>query len=410
MKAVINANVFDGIHDRLIRNAAIVIEDNLIREITQQPVSSDQFETVIDAGGRTVIPGLIDAHCHISMPLYQEASRVDEDVVGGVVIAKELLAHGFTTIRDAGGITYGIKQAIDRGIIEGPRIFPSNAAISQTCGHSDFRMSKAEYRISDGVYASGTLMTRRGVLADGEAEVLRAVREQFFLGASQIKIMAGGGVFSPVDPIQTTQFTLKEMKTVVEAAADYGTYVMAHLYTSKSIGRALDAGVKSLEHAQLMDEETARRIADAGAFVCVSPNFSSDTLAAFCDSPIRRPKYEMVKEGEERQADLINKYGITILYGTDCLGRYLEDIPRFTERFGSFKTLKAATGNYYEISKLTTYQNPYPLGKVGVLETGSFADFLIIEGNPLQDANILTNVDNIKVIVKDAVIYKNLLH
>ena len=409
MKAVIHANVFDGNNDRLINNATIVIENNLVKEITQEAVSTDGFENVIDAGGRTVIPGLIDAHTHVSSPKYRDADRVDEAVVGGVVNAKFLLQHGFTSVRDAGGITYGLKQGIDRGIIEGPRIFPSNSPISQTTGHSDARTSKAEFRITDGIYASGRLMSRRGALADGEAEVLRATREQFFLGASQIKIMAGGGVASSNDPIQTVQFSLNEMKAIVGAAKDYGTYVMAHLYTTEAINRALDAGVRSLEHAQLVDEETAKRVADSGAYICACPNFAEKPPAFIWDSPIRRPKYELVKTGEDRQAELINKYNIKLLYGTDGVGRQLEDIPRFVERFGSFKTLKAATGTFNEIVKLTTYQNPYPLGKVGVLEEGSFADFLVIEGNPLEDANILTDVDNIKVIAKDGVVYKNTL-
>lgn len=407
--AVTNANVFDGRNSALKEHATIIIEGNLVKEITQQPVAEDGFEKIIDAGGRTVIPGLTDSHTHVSGAKYRGADRVDEQIVGGVVNAKELLLRGFTTVRDAGGITFGIKQGIDRGIIDGPRIYPSNAFISQTCGHGDGRNSKAEYRISDGIYASGTLMSQRSAIVDGTAEVLRAVREQFFLGASQIKIMAGGGVASSNDPIQTVQFTAKEMKAAVRAAADYGSYVMAHLYTAEAIKRAAKAGVKSFEHGQLLDEEGARILADQGAFIDPCPNFKEKPPAFIWDSPIRRPKYELVKTGEQTQAELINRFDLKLLYGTDDVSRQLEDFAHYGERFGSFHTLVAATGNVNDLIKLTTYQNPYPQGKIGVLEEGAFADLLLIDGNPIEDITVLSDENNIRLIMKDAKLYKNTL-
>ncbi len=226
-----NANVFDGKHAELRQNASIVIEDKLIKEIVGGTLPEDRFAAVYDAGNQTVIPGLTDAHVHLSItgPSLSDGWRIDEKAVRSVRFAKEMLLRGFTTVRDAGGITYGLKKNIDNGFLEGPRILPSNAMISQTSGHGDIRASHAEERIMDGIYASADLNSKISVIADGADEVLRAVREQLFLGASQIKLMAGGGFSSAYDPIPTVQFTLEEMKAAVAAAADYGTYVMAHL-------------------------------------------------------------------------------------------------------------------------------------------------------------------------------------
>ncbi len=316
-------------------------------------------------------------------------------------------------------MTYGIKQGIDDGTIVGPRIYPSNAYISQTAGHGDLRLGRTEYRITDGIFASGQLgPNSRSYIADGPAEMLRAVREQLFLGASQIKIMAGGGCASQYDPIQTIQFTLEEMKAAVQAAADYGTYVMAHLYTNESMQRAAEAGVKSFEHGQRLDEETARIIRDKGIFIDPCPNFRPHTAEQdknpdFAD-PKRQKKGEYVRSGVAQQTELINKYSLNLLFGTDyvegltCGIKQSQDLESYQERFGSFKGLYAATGAFNELVKLTTYQNPYPDGKIGVLEKGSYADLLVVDGNPVENLSLLSDPHkNIKLIMKDGVIYKN---
>lgn len=418
MKAIINANVFDGKNKKLKENATIIIDKNIIKEITNDNISLENFEEVIDAGNRTVIPGLIDNHVHIATASnIRGEARVDEEVVHGVRTARDILLRGFTTVRDAGGVIYGIKKGIDEGIIDGPRIFPSNAYISQTCGHGDLRSSRADYRVTDGLYTSAKIMGGRTYIADGVSEMLRAVREQLFLGASQIKIMAGGGVASIYDPIGTIQFTYEEMKAAVDAAADYGTYVMAHLYTNESMQRAARAGVKSFEHGQLLDEETAKIIQDKGIFINPCPNFKSEEeeKTSF-DDPIRRQKGLLIRKGVEKQTELINKYELKLLFGTDyvegltCGIKQSQDLSSYKEKFGSYKGLVSATGNANEIIKLTTYQNPYPEGKIGVLEEGAFADLLIVEGNPVEDLDILADPDrNIKLIMKNAGIYKNTL-
>ncbi len=412
-----NASVFDGKHFDLIKDANIIIEKNLIREITGGSIPECNFDKVIDAKGRTVIPGLTDAHVHLYFngQGVTDTMRVDEKAVRSVRFAKDMLLRGFTTVRDAGGVVYGLKTNIDNGYLDGPRIFPSNAFISQTSGHGDTRAGRGEERILDGIYSSVSINSKGTVLADGVPEILRAVREQLFLGASQIKIMAGGGAASAYDPIQTVQFTLEEMRAAVEAAYDYGTYVMAHLYTAASMQRAAQAGVKSFEHATVMDEESAKMIAANGIWVTPGPQCGREIReGAFPEAKLK--KIQFIRRGEALTTELINKYDIPIVFGTDAFGdpvrvdaHQLDDFRFFKKRFGSFKGIVAATGNIYEQIKLTTYQNPYPEGKIGVLEEGSFADLLIIEGNPVEDLDILADRNNIKLIMKNAVVYKDTL-
>jgi imidazolonepropionase-like amidohydrolase len=412
-----NANVFDGKHAALQENVNIIIEHNLVKEIVGGSISEDDFEAVYDAGNHTVIPGLTDAHVHLSITGDKLADgwRIDEIAVRSVRFAKEMLLRGFTTVRDAGGITFGLKKNIDNGYLAGPRILPCNSMISQTSGHGDIRANHAEERISDRLYSSADLNSKLSVLADGVDEVTRAVRDQLFLGASQIKIMAGGGFSSAYDNISTVQFSLEEMKAAVGAAADYGTYVMAHLYTPKSMQRAAQAGVKCFEHATLLDEETAKMVADQGIWITPGPQLSREyPMQGLPKSMIKL--IEDFRKGERILTELINKYNLPILYGTDVFGNtdkaaeiQLDDFRLFKARFGSFRGIVAATGNIHEIIKLSSYQNPYPEGKIGVLEEGSFADLLIVRGNPVEDLDILSDITNIRFIMKNAVVYKNTL-
>jgi imidazolonepropionase-like amidohydrolase len=418
MRIVIkNANVFDGRLETL-QTGAIVIENSLVKEIVRGNFQEDSFGTVIDAQNKTVIPGLTDAHVHLFFTGngVSDTLRVDEKAVRSVRFARDMLLRGFTTVRDAGGIVYGLKKNIDDGYLVGPRILPSNAFISQTSGHGDTRLSRAEERLADGYYASANIQSRATVIADGVAEVTRAVREQLFLGASQIKIMAGGGISSAYDPIQTVQFTYEEMKAAVDAASDYGTYVMAHLYTPQSMQRAARAGVKSFEHASMLDEETAKIVAGNGIWIMPGPQLGREMNFPNIPESILR-KAAFVRNGEIIATEMINKYNLPILFGTDSFGDpkraeafQLDDFRYFKKRFGSFRGLVAATGNINEIIKLSTYQNPYPDGKIGVLEPGAFADLLIVDGNPVEDLDVLADQDNIRLIMKDAQIYKNTLN
>ncbi|MFG6350810.1 MAG: amidohydrolase family protein, partial [Oscillospiraceae bacterium] len=216
--------------------------------------------------------------------------------------------------------------------------------------------------------------------------------------------------------LYTVQMTFEEVRAAVEAAADYGTYVMAHLYTNESMQRAIRAGVMSLEHTQLMDDETARMIRDNGVWVCPCPAFTEDSMMDFKYTPDMLEKYALVRKGVEQQTELIVKYGLNMVFGTDmatnkyfCEEHQLKDFSAFKKRFGSFEGLRAATGRVHDLFQLCTYRNPYPKGKVGVLEPGSFADLLLIQGNPVEDLDLLTDKDNMKLIMKGGTIYKNTL-
>lgn len=417
-KLIKNVNVFDGKNRELLEHHYIIIEDNLVAEISTGEISEDNFDEVIDGRNQYAVPGLTDTHVHLGrITDYQGHTNLEYSLVLTPRITAKLLAHGITTVRDAGGITVGLKQAIDEGLVDGPRIYPSNAYISQTCGHGDNDERKRNRDIQYRIPSSG-------VLADGVPEVLRAVREQFYRGASQIKIMAGGGMSSEHDPVATVQFTYEEMKAIVDATADYGTYVMAHLYTPECMKRAIKAGVKSLEHAHAMDDETARMIQAEDVFVTPMPQFTEEEIkwnhmgpyADYVSYKKKKPGANDVKAKTAYATELINKYDLKILFGTDMMVTYPDYEPRqgldfkeYKKRFGSYKGIVSATGNVNDLIKLTTYQNPYPEGEIGILKKGSFADILVIQGNPVEDMDLLYDVNNIQLIMKDGKVYKNTL-
>ncbi|MGN0316547.1 MAG: amidohydrolase family protein [Lachnospira sp.] len=417
-KLIYNINVFDGRNSSVLKHQNIVITDNLVTDIFSGDISKENFDELIDGKNQYAIPGLTDAHVHLGKTHIDGASASYDAIVGSVVAGK-LLDHGITTVRDAGSMSDGLKRAIDEGVINGPRIYPSMNYLSQTCGHGDNDFAHANRDIQ---YRN----PRGAVLCDGVAECQRAVREQFYLGASQIKIMAGGGMSSVCDPVETIQFSLEEMKAIVQTAADYGSYVLAHLYTPACIQRAVKAGVKSLEHGHWIDEETAKLIKDTGTFLNPCPQFTLEEvkwnhMGEFSDQPSQLKKKKKsgstgIKEHMAETTELINKYDIKILFGTDLMIMYNGYEPResldFTEykkRFGSYKGLLSATGNFNDITKLTTYQNPYPDGEIGVLKQGSYADIVITKGNPVEDLDILGDTENILLVMKDGRIYKNTL-
>ncbi|MCY9862650.1 amidohydrolase family protein [Vibrio coralliirubri] len=418
-KLITNANVFNGVDNNLIENVSILIEDNLITQIGEiDPTIADE---TIDAQGGTVMPGLIDAHVHITLsaPFNVIDTMTREEVaIRSAKISEEMLMRGFTTIRDVAGNTLGLKNSIDNGYATGPRILPSMAAISQTCGHSDYRQNQAQERLANGHEDSPMMKLGAMKVADGRSEVLKAVREQLFMGASQIKIMAGGGASSTFDPLDTLQFTSEEMKAAVDAASDYGTYVAAHIHTSDAMRRAAEAGVMSFEHATIMDDDIAEIIKEKGIWVI--PSYFTSSLIAERKIPLPNEetyrKTERVGKAMFKSAELIKKYDIqNIAFGTDCVGEtnvhatQLNELGAIEQVFDTITALRMATSNCGRLFEMSTYQHPYQEGKLGQVVEGAYADLLIIDGNPLEGVACVANTETQKLIMKDGKVYKNTL-
>ncbi|MUJ28528.1 amidohydrolase family protein [Aliivibrio fischeri] len=415
---ITNANVFNGVDNQLQENVSLLIENNVITQIGDVDLSL--ASEIIDAKGGTVMPGLMDAHVHITMsaPFHELDKMTREEVaIRSAKVAEGMLMRGFTTVRDVAGNTLGLKNCIDNGYATGPRILPSQAAISQTCGHSDYRQNQAQERT--GSHEDSPIMkTGAFKVADGRSEVLRAVREQLFMGASQIKMMAGGGASSTFDPLDTIQYTLDEMKAAVEAASDYGTYVAAHIHTADAMRRAAEAGVMSFEHATIMDDDIAKTIKDKGIFVI--PSYFTSSLIAERKIPLGSEtlyqKTERVGKAMFKSAELIKKYDIqNICFGTDCVGTLdvhktqSEELQAIETVFDSLTALKMVTSNCGRLFEMSTYKHPYQEGKLGQITEGAYADLLIIEGNPLEGVACVTNTETQKLIMKDGVVYKNTL-
>jgi imidazolonepropionase-like amidohydrolase len=409
-----NVKIFDGMKGELVEGHGVLVEGKLIKALV---ASSDKVADadVIDCGGRTLMPGMIDAHWHSILAAFSQMAAMTADIAYVHLVAAQeaerTVLRGFTTVRDVGGPSFALKRAIDEGRIPGPRIYPSGAMISQTSGHGDFRM-RTELPRTPQSNLSVTEQAGISAIADGEAEVLRRVREQLMLGASQIKIMGGGGVASSYDPIDALQYTEPEMKAAVAAATDWGTYVAIHAYTSAAVRRALVCGVKSIEHGQLADEETVKRIADAGAWWSIQP-FLADADANTYPMPEQRQNQIMIAEGTVRAIELGRKYNVKMALGTDILfspkgtATQGKQLAKFARWYGNAEALRLLTSGNAELVGLSGPRNPYP-GKLGRIEAGAYADILVIDGNPLDDISLIADPSQtMKLIMKDGRIHKN---
>jgi imidazolonepropionase-like amidohydrolase len=413
---ITNVKVFDGQSPELSKVTQVLIEGNVIKQISPNPTVSEGGPlSKIDGGGRALIPGLIDAHWHTmlaALPMPDLLStRVGYAHVVATAEAKETLMRGVTTVRDMGGPVFGLKRAIDENIVPGPRIFPSGAFISQTSGHGDLR---AENRRSPHFGGSVYNIETDGffVLADGVAEVQAAVRENLRLHASQIKLAAGGGYASQADPIDSTQYSLDEIKAAVGAAEDWGTYVTVHAYSDRGVNRAIDAGVKVIEHGQLLTEATIKRMSKEGIWLSTQP-FTDCHEASLTDTS--NAKLAQVCKGTDNMYKLTKKYPkLKVAWGTDMFfssemsATQVQWLGRLTKWYSSAEILKMATGSNGELLKLSGLRSPYPKD-IGVIKEGAYADLLLVEGNPLEDISVLGKTENLRVIVKDGKIYKNTL-
>ena len=368
---------------------------------------------VIEGHGRTLMPGLIDVHWHSTFTALSQADLLAPDASPeklAATVATEsarTLLRGFTSVRDAGGPIFELKAAIDAGKMPGPRTWPSGAFVSQTSGHGDLRQPHERSRR---FFGKPSMAEEMGAtfIADGRDEVLTAVRENLRMGASQIKLMAGGGTSSAYDPVDVTQYTFDEMRAAVEAAEDWGTYVTVHAYTVRAVRRAIEAGVKCIEHGQLLDEDTLKLMAERGIWL------STQTLRASTEDmdPLRREKRKPVIEGQARTIAAAKRSGVRMAWGTDFLFDPALNVEQnayillLRAWFTPAEILKMVTHDNAELLALSGLRSPYQ-GRLGVVEAGALADLLLVEGNPLTDLEVVADPErNFVVIVKDGRIVK----
>lgn len=410
-----NVRIFDGKGGPLSAPSNVLVKGNIIEQISTRAITAPAGATVIAGGGRTLMPGLIDAHWHATMvrstPPQLLSSGVGYNNLLAGAEATATLMRGFTTVRDMGGPAFDLKRSIDEGLLPGPRVYPSGAVITVTSGHGDFRQA------IDLPRTVGTLSRVEQIggamIADSPDEVRMRVREQLMQGASQIKLTAGGGVASPFSPLDASTFTEAELRAAVEAAENWGTYVATHAYTTVSIQRSIAAGVKVIEHGHLMDEETARLMAEKGTWLSMQPFV--DLAGAAALPPQNQARMRQVIAGTDRVYALVKKYKIKTAWGTDVLfsralaERQGQDLVNMTRWFTPAETLVMAMSTNAELLNLTGLRNPYP-GKLGVVEQGALADLLLVDGNPLDNIQLIADpAKNFVVIMKDGKIYKNTL-
>lgn len=410
-----NVRILDHQTQALTSPMNVLVSGQKIEKISSTKISSPNQDIVkINGGGKTLMPGLIDVHVHMVFGSLTMAQMMSPDMSEKMLMNKvgeasyKMLMRGFTSVRDAGGPIFPLKLAIDKGKVAGPRIWPSGATISQTAGHGDFRTPDERSRRFFGK-ASRAEELGATFIADGRDEVLTATRENLRFGASQIKLMAGGGTSSAYDPIDVTQYTFDEMKAAVDAAEDWGTYVMVHAYTPRAVQRAVEAGVKSIEHGQMLDEETLKILAKKGVWLSLQNLMDNNENM----DEQRKEKRKPVLDGQDKVWPLAKKLGVKLAWGTDFLFEpELNDeqnsyILRLQKWFTNAEILKMITQDNGELLQLSGLRSPYP-GKLGVIEEQALADLILVDGNPLKDLSLIVNPDkNFLVIIKDGQIYKN---
>lgn len=410
-----NANVFDGRSGNLQKGVQVLVENGLIVAVDAANNPAPAGASVIDCGGRVLMPGLIDAHWHAifaATPLNILLTG-DPGIIfaGATAEAERTLLRGFTTVRDLGGPTFSFKQAIDSGVIPGPRIYPSGPMITTSGGHGDMRMPHEIPR--NGNQLSLSEKTGGVAIADDPGEVRMRVREQLLHGASQIKIVGSGGVSSPRSPLDIATFSETELRAAVETARDWNTYVTVHAYKSDAVQRAIAAGAKCIEHAQLIDEATARQLAEKGVWLSTQPFLTAADSSAQSGPGVARAL--QIFDGTPRLYGYARKYGIRTAWGSDMLfsperaPRQSVMLTHLANWFTNAEILQMATSGNAELMALSGPRNPYP-GKLGLIEKGAYADVLVVDGDPLADIRLLEQPEkNLAVVMKHGRIYRNRL-
>ena len=466
-----NVKVFDGKQDKLQAMDVLVVKNKIHKIASEIPTSGtwevdvrtggakqvkgptggleaftfNTFEqgktekkqvkvNVIDGGGRTLMPGLIDSHVHLNF--YKdgivtdlESSTWEEIGARAAAMANEMLQMGFTTVRDMGGAHDGLKKVIDEGLLPGPRIYCAGGFISQTSGHGDFglpAMRKGEANVE---------RLEMARVVDGRDEVMEACRRNFALGAHYIKVMVSGGVTSIKDPIYASQFGDDEVRAAVETAEDWGTYVAVHVFQDTDIRRSLELGVKCIDHGLTISDESMKLLVEKGAFL--SPNCTALAPEALKHPMHQDPtfpptvKFMWLYNNSSKFFNLCKRHKPNLVFNSDYVlltGASYRASMDFTKynvarEFGNFWALQMLTKNGGELCELTGPENPYADGKLGVIEEGAYADILIVDGNPLEDIMAIgandkwfdaeprgQDVPPIKLIMKDGKVYKNTLN
>jgi len=404
-----NVRPFDSRRGMLGAPSRIVIDDGRIAEVTSEPRKVDTARR-IDGGGRVALPGLIDAHVHVTATMHDlmgQALKPPSLVVAeSSRILRDMLQRGFTTVRDAAGADFGLQEAVAKGLFEGPRLYIAGFPISQTGGHADMRPKGARLREMFCTCAGLGLI---GAIADGVGEVRRAVREQVRNGANQIKIMAGGGIASPSDPLEGTQFSLDELKVACEEAEAANLYAMAHAYSPRAVTRAVQAGVRSIEHGNLIDAATAQVMKTEGAFLV--PTLS--TYAALADEGERLGwsdemlgKLARVSERGIEAVKLAVAAGVPVVFGTDLLGHmHARQSGEFDLRLPAMSAVQVLQSATFTAARLLREE-----GRLGELVAGAWADVLLVDGDPTRELSMLARPDEgIRLIVQAGRVVKNAL-
>ncbi|MDX1515328.1 MAG: amidohydrolase family protein [Woeseiaceae bacterium] len=406
-----DVRIFDGVSDRL-RPGHVLVEDGIITKVSSAPLAAGDGTVVIDGGNRVLSPGFIDLHVHLTMHVPADQSGRHTTLFGAyaVDVAAFYLRHGFTTIRDAGGTHPDLARAINSGSIPGPRVFPSGAIVSQTAGHGDWRLPSDAHPTHAGT--SPYLAGDNAVLADGVDQTLVAVRENLKNGATQIKIMGGGGVMSEFDPIHTLQPSPAEIRAAVQAAGDWGTYVLAHAYTSEAVTRLVENGVRCIEHGLLIDDATARLVKNNDVAISTQITIfkTLPDLPGLSDN--NRDKARLVAAGLDNLIGLIRKYDILTGFSTDFILGHYDRLPEEFVNRGRYwspaEVLNQATAQSAEIIRRAGKLNRH--GNFGEIREGWVADLLLINGEPLEDLAIFRDPDNaLALIMKDGVVVSSSL-
>jgi len=404
-----NVRIFNGVDASLSRGNVLVV-DGIIESISTNAIEAPGGATVIAGENRILTPGFIDLHVHLGMHSPPGNSNEHATAVGArsVAVAKFFLDHGFTTVRDAGGTHPDLARAFNSGQLYGPRVFPSGAIVSQTAGHGDWRSRHDPNPAHTG--GSPYMAADNSILADGVDATLVAVRENLKNGATQIKIMGGGGVMSDFDPIHTLQPSPAEIRAAVQAAGDWGTYVLAHAYTSEAVTRLVENGVRCIEHGLLIDDATAKLVKKNNVVISTQLVIFRSLVGMDNLSEIQKEKALLVRAGQENLIALLKKYDITTGFSTDFIFGSYSGLPReFTERanfWSNAEVLRQATSESAEIIRMAGKLNRY--GNFGEIREGWVADLLVHEGELLEDLSQLADPQaNLALIMKNGDIIKN---